>query len=178
MIKVQPTLVGRLLKIRPLLLSDFECLYKVAADPKIWELHHDPLRYQRKHFTEKYFDKVLQSGGGLVFERGEGELIGASSYYNYRAAYADVMIGYTFLSRDCWGEGYNREIKSLMMNHIYEWVERIYFTVGVNNERSKRAMGKIGGRLVSEEERERREIGEKGLLVFEIRKRDYKGLLE
>jgi hypothetical protein len=36
-------------------------------------------------------------------------------------------------------------MKHLMMTHIYQWVDTIYFTVGVNNKRSRRAIEKIGG---------------------------------
>jgi len=47
MLNIQPTLIGKLVKIRPILNSDFESLYKVASDPLLWELHPEPLRYQR-----------------------------------------------------------------------------------------------------------------------------------
>jgi len=55
------------------------------------------------------------------------------------------------LTRDYWGEVANREIKHLMMSHIYQWVETIYFTVGVNNKRSRKATEKIGGQLLTPE---------------------------
>jgi predicted acetyltransferase len=59
------------------------------------------------------------------------------------------MIGYTFIARECWGSTYNREIKHLMMTHIYQWVDNIFFTVGQKNMRSRKAVEKIGGRLLS-----------------------------
>ena len=36
MINIQPTLVGKLVKIRPLKSEDLEQLYKASSDPKIW----------------------------------------------------------------------------------------------------------------------------------------------
>jgi hypothetical protein len=59
------------------------------------------------------------------------------------------MIGYTFITTDCWGSTYNREIKHLMMSHIYQYVDIIYFTIGQNNIRSQTAVRKLGGILLS-----------------------------
>lgn len=64
----------------------------------------------------------------------------------------DITIGYTFLERAYWGSAYNRDMKHIMMSHIYQWVDNIFFAVGINNLRSRKAMGKIGGRLLSVEE--------------------------
>lgn len=36
MINLQPTIIGKLIKLRPLLSSDFDNLYKVASDKLIW----------------------------------------------------------------------------------------------------------------------------------------------
>ena len=58
-------------------------------------------------------------------------------------------MGYTFFVRKCWGTGHNRETKHLMLSHIYQWVDTVYFTVGVNNVRSRIAMAKIGGTLLT-----------------------------
>lgn len=68
------------------------------------------------------------------------------------------MIGYTFITRDCWGSAYNKEIKHLMMSHIYQWVDSILFSVGKKNMRSQMAMKKIGGKLLSEKEIKDRSI--------------------
>lgn len=103
-------------------------------------------------------------------------MIGSSRYYIFRPASKDITIGYTFLTRDYWGSTYNREIKHLMMSHIYQWVDTIYFTVGVNNLRSRRAMANIGGQLLTPEETEQRKVALQGSVIFEIKKKDFKGL--
>jgi N-acetyltransferase len=59
------------------------------------------------------------------------------------------MVGYTFLVRQCWKAAYNRETKHMLLNHIYQWVDTVYFAVGVNNIRSRTAMGRIGGVLLT-----------------------------
>lgn len=62
------------------------------------------------------------------------------------------MIGYTFLIKNCWGGAYNFETKHMLLEHIYQWVDTVYFTVGINNKRSRRAMEKIGGILLTPEQ--------------------------
>ena len=44
--ELQPTLTGTLLELRPLRDADFDELYAVASDPRIWELHPEPDRYK------------------------------------------------------------------------------------------------------------------------------------
>ena len=44
----QPILIGELLELRPLRADDFDALFGVAADPRIWEQHPEPNRYQEE----------------------------------------------------------------------------------------------------------------------------------
>lgn len=62
------------------------------------------------------------------------------------------MIGFSFTSRNYWGGIYNREIKHLLLTHIYQWADVVYFTVGAENFRSRKAMTKIGGILLTPEQ--------------------------
>jgi RimJ/RimL family protein N-acetyltransferase len=59
-----------------------------------------------------------------------------------------VEIGWTFLERKYWGGDYNGESKRLMIEHAFKFVERIVFVVGANNRRSRKALEKIGAKLV------------------------------
>jgi RimJ/RimL family protein N-acetyltransferase len=56
-----------------------------------------------------------------------------------------VAIGYTFLIRARWGGATNQEMKQLMLAHAFRWATVVWFHVGKNNVRSRRAMEKIGG---------------------------------
>jgi N-acetyltransferase len=55
------------------------------------------------------------------------------------------QIDWTFLARSYWGGIYNREIKQLMLNHAFKFVNSITFITGKQNLRSQKAMEKIGG---------------------------------
>ncbi|MBI2678906.1 MAG: GNAT family N-acetyltransferase [Candidatus Koribacter versatilis] len=151
--ELQPTLRGKLLELRPLAPDDFDALYAAASDPKIWEQHPEADRYQRDVFR-KFFDSAIASRGAFaVVERKAGKLIGSSRYTNLDAGSSEIEIGWTFLARAFWGGQYNGEMKALMLEHAFRFVERVVFTVGENNLRSQKAVEKIGGNLFGRNER-------------------------
>jgi RimJ/RimL family protein N-acetyltransferase len=142
---LQPTLTGELLELRPLRPEDFTALYAVASDPLLWEQHPEPDRYTELVFR-RFFQGALDSGGAfVVIDRTDGRIIGSSRYYGYDADAREVEIGWTFLARSHWGGRYNRELKRLMLDHAFRFVEHVVFRIGPRNLRSRRAMEKIGG---------------------------------
>lgn len=144
----QPVLRGEHLIARPMRADDFEALFAAASDPGIWEQHPVPDRGTRPKF-EIYFQTGMASGGALVVEsRADGSIAGASRFTAYDPVKRSVEIGYTFLTRNHWGKGANRELKSLMLAHAFQFVDEVEFVVGVKNFRSRGAMEKIGGKLV------------------------------
>lgn len=143
-----PTLRGPLVALRPLRADDFEALYAVASDPLIWEQHPDKARGTPEGFR-RFFDESLASGGALlVTEAATGAVIGSSRYHGYDAARSEVEIGWTFLARKYWGGRYNGELKRLMLDHAFRSVQNVVFLVDPGNERSLRAVAKIGGKRI------------------------------
>jgi len=141
----QPILIGELLELRPLRADDFDALFRVAADPRIWEQHPEPDRYQPATFRA-LFEEALNSGGALVaVNRASGQIIGSSRYHGYDANRSVIEIGWSFLARPYWGGRYNGEMKRLMLDHAFRWVNRVIFIIGPDNRRSQRALEKIGG---------------------------------
>lgn len=148
--QLQPTLKGKLVTIRPIKKEDFEDLYLAASDPKTWEQHPNSDRYKREVF-ESFFQGALDSGGGFVIiDNVTDYIIGSSRYYDYCPKDKDIMIGYTFLAHEYWGHKFNKEVKSLMINHAFQFVDRIYFQIGKTNIRSQKAIAKIGAEFFSE----------------------------
>jgi N-acetyltransferase len=140
--ELQPRLEGASLELRPLRLDDFDALYEAARDPLIWEQHPESNRHERGVF-QRYFDGAIASGGAFaIIERSSGRIIGSSRYCNLTPD--EVEIGWTFLERAYWGGAFNRELKSLMLEHAFRFVERVVFVVGEHNHRSQRALAKIG----------------------------------
>jgi RimJ/RimL family protein N-acetyltransferase len=148
--ELQPTLSNERIRLQPLQSTDFDALFAVAADPLVWAQHPNPDRYQRPHF-ERFFQGALESGGAfLATDAQSGEVLGSSRYYDLGLQPDSVMIGYTFLGRNCWGQGYNQAMKQLMIDHALRFVPTIYFHVGINNIRSRTAMERLGGQFVRE----------------------------
>ena len=169
-IDLQPHLVGELVELRPMCPEDWEVLYAVAADPLIWEVHPARDRYKEERFRE-YFEEGLQSRGALVaVDRRTAKMIGASRYSWYGPGQTELEIGWTFLARSHWGGVYNTEMKRLMLDYAFRFVDRVVFLVGIDNIRSQKAMKKIGG-ILTERRAQRTLHGVPSeFVIFEIRK--------
>ena len=142
---LQLNLIGESIQLRPLQATDFEELYAVAADPLIWQQHPEPTRYQRAVF-EIFFASAIEGGTAfVVIDNTNGKIIGSSRYYEWSEQENAVAIGYTFLARAYWGGDTNREMKHLMLEHIFQTVDRVWFHIGKDNLRSRKALEKIGG---------------------------------
>jgi N-acetyltransferase len=140
----QPVLKGQLLELRPLRPEDFPDLYAVASDPLIWEQHPHNTRYQEEVF-KKFFRDALASGGALIaIDSQTGRVIGSSRYDGYHKEKSQVEIGWTFLARSHWGGIYNGEMKRLMLEHAFKFVNNVVFVIGIQNFRSQKAVEKIG----------------------------------
>ena len=117
----------------------------MAADPLIWEQHPAKDRYQEEQFRV-FFREALESGGALVaIDTKDGRVIGSSRFHGYDGDKSEVEIGWSFLARSHWGGRYNGEMKQLMLQHAFRFVDRVVFLVGLHNRRSQRAVEKLGG---------------------------------
>jgi N-acetyltransferase len=140
----QPFLEGPLVTLRPLRPTDHDQLFAVAADSLIWEQHPDKSRSQPAGFRA-FFQQAPDSGGALLaMETASGRVIGSSRFHGYDEAADEVEVGWTFLARSHWGGEYNREMKRLMLDHAFRFVERVVFLVDPANHRSQRAIEKLG----------------------------------
>ena len=141
---LQPTLEGKLLRLKPLHPEDWDDLYTVASDPLIWEQHPKKDRYKEEIFRE-FFREALESRGALiVIDSKDGQVIGSSRFHGYDNDKSEIEIGWTFLARSHWGGLYNREMKQLMLRHAFRFVKSVVFLVGPGNLRSQRALETIG----------------------------------
>ena len=122
-------------------------MFEAARDPEIWAQHPDRTRYTEDGFNA-YFNGALESGSAFAFvDNKTGRIIGSSRYYGLDEKLSEIEIGWTFLAREYWGGSFNREIKTLMLEHAFNYVDTVVFWVGEENNRSRRAVEKIGGVL-------------------------------
>jgi len=149
---LQPTLKGTLIEIRPLTREDFDALFAAASDPLIWKQHPENDRYTKEVF-QTFFDGAIESKGAFaIVERKSGRIIGSSRYCNLNPVEGEVEVGWTFLERAFWGGSFNRELKTLMLDHAFRFVDRVLFVVGEKNLRSQKALAKISARFLKKVE--------------------------
>lgn len=170
---LQPNLQNEFIKAVPLKESDFEALYKVASDPLIWEQHPNKDRHKREVF-QTFFKGAMESGGALlVYDTQTNEVIGSSRFYDYDETSNSVLIGYTFFARSHWGSKYNPALKSLMLNHAFQFVDSVLFHIGALNIRSQKAIERFGAKKIAEQEVEYYGEERKLNYVYEIKKEDF-----
>jgi RimJ/RimL family protein N-acetyltransferase len=151
MFELQPNhLQNEFIKLRPLQETDFEELYLVASDPLVWEQHPNKMRYQKAIFKNYFEGALLSKGAFLILDSKTNEVVGSSRFYDFDANEKSILIGYTFLGRKFWGNGYNKVLKDLMLNYAFQYVNKVYFHIGAYNYRSQKAIQKIGAVKIAE----------------------------
>ena len=134
--------------LSPTLEADWTEQFAVASDPLLWAGHPASDRWREPVFRA-YFEDNLSSGGALTIRASaSGSVIGHSRFDLRKVEPGEIEIGGTFLDRSHWGGTTNREVKTLMIAHALASFDRAVFYIGEENLRSRRAMEKIGGRLI------------------------------
>lgn len=145
-----PYLHDDLIQLLPLKETDFEKLFKVASNPKVWEQHPNPNRYKLEDFTIYFTGAIASKGAFLVMDSETNEVVGCSRFYDYDEEAKSILIGYTFIGTKFWGKGYNKALKKLMLDYAFQFVDKVYFHIGAYNFRSQKAIEKIGAVKVDE----------------------------
>lgn len=169
---IQPVLENKEYQLIPLQQGDFEPLYEVASDPKVWEQHPNKDRYKREVF-ENFFKGAMESQSAFkIVEKSSGNILGSTRFYDFDESKKSIFIGYTFYGINSWGKGINSQIKKLMLDYIFQFVETVHFHVGKENLRSQIAMERLGGEKIAEEEVAYFGEPTKTNFVYEIKKDD------
>ncbi|WP_316818976.1 GNAT family N-acetyltransferase [Pedobacter nyackensis] len=149
---IQSILENEQIKLVPLTPADFEDLYLVASDPEIWVQHPNKDRWQREIF-QKFFEGAIGSKGAFkIVDKSTNEIVGSTRYYDYNKEDNAIFIGYTFYATRYWGTGINPIVKKLMIDYIFQYVDKILFHVGSTNIRSQIAVSRLGAKKIAEQE--------------------------
>lgn len=151
-------------ELRPLRAADAEALCAAAAEGRDsygFTPVPDELEGARE-YIERAFDQQAD-GERLPFViEWQGRVVGSTSYYDIqqwrwprgsalqREDRPDVVeIGYTWLAASAQGTDCNARAKRLLLTHAFEsWqVHRVSLRTDVRNERSRRAIERLGARL-------------------------------
>lgn len=149
-VPIQQILETDRLKLIPLVEEDFTEVFKLASDPLVWEQHPNKNRYQIDEF-KKYFKGAIESQGAYkILEKYTGNTIGCTRYYDFNDADKSIFIGYTFLGRSYWKQGYNQEMKAIMVQHAFTFANTVLFHIGVTNYRSQQSIEAFGATRTGE----------------------------
>jgi N-acetyltransferase len=147
---IQPILENNNAILYPLKEEDFEELYAVASDPKIWEQHPNKDRWKRDVFRN-FFDGALKSKGAFkIIDKATGKVAGSTRMYDYNDQENSILIGYTFYGTEFWGKGINHSVKALLLNYLFQFVDKVIFHIGAVNIRSQIAITRLGAKKVAE----------------------------
>ncbi|MFT3674819.1 MAG: GNAT family N-acetyltransferase [Chitinophagaceae bacterium] len=170
---IQPSLRNEKAALVPLREEDFADLYALAADPKVWEQHPNNDRWKEDVFR-LFFEGAMKSKGAFrVIDVSSGKAAGCTRFYDYQESDNSIFIGYTFYATRYWGTGINLSVKKLMLDYIFQYVDKVYFHIGASNLRSQIAIGRLGAVKVGEEAVAYYGTGPRQNFRYQIRKEDW-----
>ncbi|PQA97690.1 Protein N-acetyltransferase, RimJ/RimL family [Chryseobacterium piscicola] len=171
---IQPILENEKYQLIPLQKGDFELLYEVASNPEVWEQHPNKDRYKREVF-KNFFQGAIESEGAFkIVEKATRNILGSTRYYDFDESKNSIFIGYTFYGTSSWGKGINPQIKNLMLDYIFQFIEKVHFHIGKENFRSQIALERLGGQKIAEEDVAYFGEPKRTNFVYEIRKENRK----
>ena len=146
--------------------ENFEELYLVASDPIIWEQHPENDRWKKEKFSI-FYKNGLQNKFGflLIFDKHKNKIIGSTRFYSYDKMDKAIRIGFTFISQKYWGTSINFQVKKMMLDYTFKYLDKVYFDIGKNNFRSRKAVEKLGARLFLD--------NKKGNVVYILKKNEF-----
>lgn len=170
---IQPILENQEYQLIPLQQGDFESVYEAASDPKVWEQHPNKDRYKREVF-KNFFKGAMESGGAFkIIEKASGDVLGSTRFYHFNETENHIFIGYTFYGTKSWGKGINPQVKKLMLDYIFQFVDKAHFHIGKENFRSQIALERLGGEKIAEEEVSYSDEPTRTNFVYEIKKENW-----
>lgn len=175
---IQPILENDKVILYPLAEKDFDALYSVASDPKIWEQHPNKDRWKKEAF-EIFFNGAVQSKGAFrIVDKTTKSTIGSTRIYDYNEQENSIFVGYTFYATAYWGKGVNHSVKTTMLNYLFQYVSKVNFHIGADNIRSQIAIGRLGAKKIGEQEVSYFGESSKLNFVYEIDKEKWQKLTD
>ncbi|MBL8766301.1 MAG: GNAT family N-acetyltransferase [Planctomycetes bacterium] len=144
-------LEGSVVRLEPLALAHAPGLLAAAASPEIWQWLTIP-QPTRIEDTQAFVRAALdQQERGVdvpfaVVLRAGDRVVGSTRYMDIARADFGLEIGWTWYARDVWRSPVNTECKHLLMSHAFDVLgaARVQLKTDARNERSQRAIERIG----------------------------------
>lgn len=147
-------LEGDWVRLVPLAQSHAEALLAAAREESIWQYLMVPQPQSVQEMREWIGTalELQEQGGQLPFavsSRVDGRVVGTTRYLDIRMADRAVEIGWTWYASEVQRTAVNAECKLLLLRHAFEelGMERVQLKTDALNERSRRAIERIGGQF-------------------------------
>jgi uncharacterized protein len=142
---------GRHVALEPLAPSHAEGLLAALGDDEVWRHLPSP--------RPRHVEEMLAYIGAAARDQWEGhrvawaqcdpatgEVMGTTSYHDIDPERRALGIGHTMLGRSWWRTGVNTEAKLMLLGHAFETLgaERVFWYTDILNERSQRAIARLG----------------------------------
>jgi len=147
--QVKPvTLQGAGVRLEPLSQDHAQGLYNRGRNDTDWAY------MPRSCFVDmadvrQWIDEAIDAPGQVPFailETAKNRVVGSTRYLNIRPEHRGLEIGWTWLGQEWQRTGVNTQAKLLLLTHAFERLRcvRVEFKTDARNERSQRALERIG----------------------------------
>ncbi|MEV8506541.1 bifunctional pyridoxamine 5'-phosphate oxidase family protein/GNAT family N-acetyltransferase [Actinoplanes sp. NPDC051475] len=142
---------GQHVALEPLAPAHVDGLLSALADDEVWQFLPTPRPKTREEMAEQVALAGRQQWAGshvswAQCDPNTGEVMGRTSYHDVDEERGSLGIGHTILGRRWWRSGVNTEAKLLLLERAFEVLgaERVFWYTDIRNERSQRAIARLG----------------------------------
>src|SRR5690606_25704341 len=147
--KTIPILENKIVALVPLKSSHWEQLWPIAQAIDLYKYGSNDISTLPK--LKDYIQTALQEHENgksipyIIYDKSKSSFIGSTRFGNIDKKNKVVHIGWTWISTDAQGTGINKEVKSLMLNHVFKSMhyEKVEFRIDERNLRSRKAVEKL-----------------------------------
>jgi RimJ/RimL family protein N-acetyltransferase len=145
------TLEGPRVCLLPLEEKHADAFLVAGRDPKIWTYFFAPI--QSREDAERFIAGALEernAGTSLPFaieDKAANRIVGSTRLLDILPAHRQAELGATWLDSAMWRTAVNTECKYLLLSFCFEELNliRVQLKTDARNERSQRAIERIGG---------------------------------
>jgi RimJ/RimL family protein N-acetyltransferase/nitroimidazol reductase NimA-like FMN-containing flavoprotein (pyridoxamine 5'-phosphate oxidase superfamily) len=145
------TMRGKHVVLEPLAPSHVDGLMTALADDEVWEFLPGPRPRSRDEMAAQVTSAARQQWLGqrvswAQCDPATGAVIGMTSYHDVDTDQKSLGIGHTIIGRPWWRSGVNTEAKLMLLERAFDVLgaERVFWYTDIRNERSQRAIARLG----------------------------------
>jgi RimJ/RimL family protein N-acetyltransferase/nitroimidazol reductase NimA-like FMN-containing flavoprotein (pyridoxamine 5'-phosphate oxidase superfamily) len=145
------TMRGEHVVLEPLAPSHVDGLLAALSDDEVWQFLSSPRPRSREEMAAHVAAAARQQWLGervawAQCDPATGAVMGMTSYHDVDAEQRTLGIGHTIIGRPWWRSGVNTEAKLMLLERAFDVLgaERVFWYTDIRNERSQRAIARLG----------------------------------